>query len=155
MRTEKIMKLIENLPNGRFFRMKYLSEVPVKEAYRKKGVAIFKIVETTTRTGIRYEKIKGVTLNESSTSRTTSNNWEWVIKNKIKYNTNTKKNYFVIAPIKEGANTKSYYIASIEGIPEVITDGTELKEYIIDSYWTKELNRPINTISLDHVLAIM
>ena len=60
MKTETIVKQIQELPNGRFFRMKYLTKLPVKAEYSKQGVVILKIVETTARTGVAYNKIKSV-----------------------------------------------------------------------------------------------
>lgn len=154
MKTENIVKQIEDIPNGRFFRMKYLTKLPVKAEYSKQGVVILKIVETTARTGVAYNKIKAVI--EKMTGKTREekeNNWEWIIHNKIKYNTNTKKSYFVIAPIKKGSNTDRIYILSERNNVRVVTED-EIKDYVNDSYWSEKEKPAVQNITLENVLTI-
>lgn len=154
MKTESIVKQIEELPNGRFFRMKYLTKLPVKAEYSKQGVVILKIVETTARTGVAYNKIKSVI--EKMTGKTKEekeSNWEWIIPNKIKYNTNTKKSYFVIAPIKKGSNTDKIYILSERNNVRVVAED-EIKNYVNDSYWVDKEKPAVQNITLENVLTI-
>lgn len=154
MKTENIVKQIEELPNGRFFRMKYLTKLPVKAEYSKQGVVILKIVETTARTGVAYNKIKAVI--EKMTGKTKEekeNNWEWIIHNKIKYNTNTKKSYFVIAPIKKGSNTDRIYILSERNNVRVVAED-EIRSYVNDSYWSDKEKPSVQNITLENVLTI-
>ena len=154
MKTENIVKQIEEIPNGRFFRMKYLTKLPVKAEYSKQGVVILKIVETTARTGVAYNKIKSVI--EKMTGKTREekeNNWEWIIHNKIKYNTNTKKSYFVIAPIKKGSNTDRIYILSERNNVRVVAED-EIKDYVNDSYWSDKEKPAVQNITLENVLTI-
>lgn len=154
MKTENIVKQIEDIPRGRFFRMKYLTKLPVKAEYSKQGVVILKIVETTARTGVAYNKIKSVI--EKMTGKTKEekeNNWEWIIHNKIKYNTNTKKSYFVIAPIKKGSNTDRIYILSERNNVRVVTEN-EIRNYVNDSYWSEKEKPAVQNITLENVLTI-
>lgn len=154
MKTENIVKQIEDIPRGRFFRMKYLTKLPVKAEYSKQGVVILKIVETTARTGVAYNKIKSVI--EKMTGKTKEekeNNWEWIVHNKIKYNTNTKKSYFVIAPIKKGSNTDRIYILSERNNVRVVTED-EIKDYVNDSYWSDKEKPAVQNITLENVLTI-
>lgn len=154
MKTENIVKQIEDIPKGRFFRMKYLTKLPVKAEYSKQGVVILKIVETTARTGVAYNKIKSVI--EKMTGKTKEekeNNWEWIVHNKIKYNTNTKKSYFVIAPIKKGSNTDRIYILSERNNVRVVTED-EIRDYVNDSYWIDKEKPAVQNITLENVLTI-
>ena len=154
MKTENIIKQIEDIPKGRFFRVKYLTKLPVKAEYSKQGVVILKIVETTARTGVAYNKIKSVI--EKMTGKTKEekeNNWEWIIHNKIKYNTNTKKSYFVIAPIKKGSNTDRIYILSERNNVRVVTED-EIRNYVNDSYWSEKEKPAVQNITLENVLTI-
>jgi len=87
MKTETIIEKIKSIPGGRFFRVRYISKVKMAADALKEGITIFKIVDTTTRTGVKYKNIEGVTLSENYTPKET--NWEWVVKDRIKHNTKT------------------------------------------------------------------
>ena len=57
----------------------------------------------------------------------------------------------VTAPTK-GSNVKStYLLCDSEGC--AIRNEEEIKEYIIDSYWRRDI-RPINTININNILLI-
>lgn len=154
MKTETLIKTISEIPGGRFFRVRYMSKMPVKAKYEREGVSVIKLVGITARTGVAYHKIEAVakTLNEDY-QPPKETNWTWTVKDRIKYNRNTKKQYLVIAPVSKGSNTKSQYMLSDKNGNRIV-DKEEIREYIIDSYWNKEPNRPINTIALDNVLSI-
>ncbi len=153
MKHETLVKTITEIPGGRFFRMRYLSHMPVKAEYAKQGVAVVKVVDLTARTGIKYANIEGVTLSESTGNSTRENNWEWVVPNRIKHNTNTGKDYMVIAPTKQGCNAKSSYLLSTKDGNTVVSK-EEIMDYVIDSHWKKDANRPIRTIALENILSI-
>ena len=61
MKTEQIIKKIKSIPGGRFFRVRYISKVKMAADAEQEGISIFKIVDTTTRTGVKYNNIEGVT----------------------------------------------------------------------------------------------
>lgn len=153
--NNKLNKFISDIPGGRFFRLRYISHLPVKAEFEKQGFAIFKIVNITARTGVKYTNIKGVELSDKTKSGENNgmNNWEWIIPNKIKYNSNTDKEYLVIAPIKDGSNAKSTYILSTPTETKVCSK-EDIENYIIKSHWTKENNRPINMINTENILCV-
>jgi len=156
MKTEDIVKQIEELPNGRFFRMKYLTKLPVKAEFANEGTVIMKIVETTCRTGVSYGKIKSVIAKMTGRDREESaktNNWEWTVHNKIKFNNQTKKSYFVVAPIKKGANTTKTYILSQRDVVRIVAED-EIKDYVRDSYWTEKEHPAVMNITLENILTI-
>ena len=153
MKTEAIIKKIKEIPAGRFFRVRYISKVKVKAEYEKVGVTIFKIVDTTTRTGVKYQNIEGVKLNDYPAEYTPKKtNWEWVVKDRIKHNTNTGKDYLVIAPIGKGSNARLEYILTNDDGSFVRTK-EEIEEYVTKSYW-KDEKPAIMNVTLENVLLV-
>ena len=156
MKTEAIIKKIEEIPAGRFFRVRYTTKVKLKAEYEKKGYSILKIVDTTTRTGVKYQNISGVELKdnfEEKQPKTTT--WEWVVKDRIKHNTTTGKDYLVIAPISKGSNTvKSYVLTTPEGVSNTIPECDVRSTYTTPSYW-RDGNKPaVMNVTLENVLMV-
>lgn len=145
-------KKLCSIPGGRFFRLRYASNVPLAAAYKKAGYTMQKVVDTTTRTGVQYGHIAGVVLNDDNSTK--ANNFEWVVHNRIKHNTNTGKNYAVVAPISDGNNTKvTYILTEPNGTSHSITRD-EAKQYTTPSYW-KDGNKPaVMTIDLNNIQRI-
>lgn len=154
MKTEAIIKMVSEIPAGRFFRVRYLSKVRIKSDYEKQGYSLFKLVDTTTRTGVKYKNIKGVKINEHPEEYTPkTSNWEWVIKNRIKHNTKTGKDYLVVAPINRGNNTiTTYVLTTPEGVTNTI-DKAAAEIYAVPSYW-KEEKPAIMNITLENILLV-
>ena len=152
MKTEAIIKRVSEIPAGRFFRVRYITKVKVKAEYEKQGISIFKIVDTTTRTGVKYSSlIDKHKLNEYPATEKT-NNWEWVVKDRIKHNTKTGKDYLVIAPIEKGSNTKvEYVITDNEG--SAVRTKEEIKCYVIPSYWKTDKPTIMN-VTLENILLV-
>ena len=87
-----------------------------------------------------------------------ANNYEWVIQNKVKYDTNTDKDYLVLANFNRGHHTKTKYIVygSIVG---TLDCGDELPTGYKNMVQTYYLNREdskseIRTIAFENILAI-
>lgn len=155
MKTEQIIKKIESIPGGRFFRVRYVTKVPLAASAETAGISIIKIVDTTTRTGIKYSNIEGVDLSSESENKTSrTNNWEWVIKNRIKHNTKTGKDYLVIAPIKRGSHTVTTYVKIDEDGTTKIIDDDVVKTYTTSSYWRKDKKPSIMNVTLENVLLV-
>lgn len=109
-----MIETIAKIPSGRMFRLSYHTEVELNKEAKAKGIKIVKYVETTTRTGIAYKNIASVIEKikekiDTPNKKTTTNNWEYIIDNKVKHNTNTNCDYLCVANIKKGANTKVKY----------------------------------------------
>lgn len=159
MEHNKIIEALESIPAGRFFRISYSSELPVKAAHKKAGVSVIKVVETTVRTGVSYNNIGAVkeykATHEPKRTTPVENNWEWVIKDKVKYNSKTDKTYAVIALVNGGHNTKSHYIVTdTNGTREVEHDALD-RSLIIDSYWNKgDYVDAVRTIAFNNIIDI-
>ena len=154
MKTEQIIKKLEAIPAGRFFRIRYTTNVKLAAEYANQGYSIMKIVDTTTRTGVKYQNIEGVTPAKSNTKER-ANNWEWVVKDRIKHNTKTGKDYVVIAPISKGSNTKrSYVLTTPEGVTNTVNEEV-VRSYTTPSYWKDNSTKPsVVTVTLDNVLMV-
>lgn len=156
MKTEAIIKRVSEIPAGRFFRVRYTTKVKLKAEYEKQGYSILKIVDTTTRTGVKYKNIAGVKLNDYPDEyEPKKTNWEWVVKDRIKHNTKTGKDYLVIAPISKGSNTvKSYVLTTPSGVSNTIPECDVKNTYTVESYW-KNGNKPaVMNVTLENVLLV-
>ena len=154
MKTEAIIKKIAEIPAGRFFRVRYTTKVKLKAEYEKRGYTILKIVDTTTRTGVKYSSlIDNHKMNEFPASERT-HNWEWVVKDRIKHNINSGKDYLVLAPINKGSNSVvSYILTTPEGTSVCILEKDVKDTYSIPSYW-RDTKPTIVNVTLDNVLMI-
>lgn len=160
---EQILKTVEAIPNGRIARVTYKTELPVKAEFKKQGYVVTKLVETTGRFGVQYHHIASVIARKAeegfkeAVKRT--NNYVWVINNKVKHNTVTDKDYIVLASFNGGHHTKSKYIVSYLGKDTVYSDHefkySDNKNLVIDSYWKPSKNAgEVKNISFENVLAI-
>ena len=157
-KTQTLLNQIEKIPGGRLFRVRYMSKVTTDAASKKAGISIMKIVNTTVRTGVRYTAIEGVELSEKTKTAIAEgkeSNWEWILPNRVKYNKNTGKMYFVVAPLNKGHHTKSTYILTDGDGKSTIIDKETAMKYTVKSYWKDEEKKPtIFNITLDNVLLI-
>ena len=154
MKTEAIIKRVSEIPAGRFFRVRYITKVKLKAEYEKQGYSILKIVDTTTRTGVKYQNIAGVELKDKfEDKQPKTNNWEWVVKDRIKHNTKTGKDYLVIAPSSKGSNTvKSYILTIPEGVSNTIPECDVKNTYAVPSYWKDGEKPAVMNVTLENVL---
>lgn len=152
MKIDQMLKEIEKIPAGQFFRVRYVAHPTIKAAYRKEGISIIKIVDITSRTGVSYGSVMDPANFKDNTEVVKENNWEWKIPNKVKFNTHTMRAHLVLAPISKGSHAKATYVlSSREGT--MIIDEEQAREYIIDSYFKKEPGKVI-TVGLDNILCL-
>lgn len=165
MRTlnrEQIYDATNNVKNGTIARVTYKTEVPLKAEYKKQGYKMIKITETSARFGVNYGHIASVmnrkaNENEKETTQR-ANNYEWVIKNKIKHNSKTNKEYLVVANFNKGHHTKSKYIlygTSVGTLDMGDVIDSHYSHLIIDSYYKNHSSASeIKTISFENILRI-
>ena len=126
-----LKKILDTIHPGSFFRIQYSVEVPLKAEYKKQGYKIIKTVSTTSRTGVRYMKINGVTPSGKKSDKLS--NWSWEKKNYISYNSNTGKYYLNLYPMSFNTYSKVTYKAYLNG-EELQSFSTNM---ILPSYITK------------------
>lgn len=159
MTHNEIMGILNRIPAGRFFRMKYSSEMKVKAEHKKKGISVTKVTETTVRTGVAYANISAVAeykaTHEPKRSKPATNNWEWVSPNRVKYNTNTKKTYAVVATVPNGSNSDVYYIVTDANGSRMVTPDELDKSLMQDSAWgSGSYPNSVRTIAFDNIIEI-
>lgn len=160
LNREQIIEATNGVRNGTIARVMYKSELPLKAEFKKQGYKLIKITETSARFGVNYGHISSV-MERNDTGYEPSNrtnNYEWVIPNKVKHNSKTDKDYLVLANFNKGHNTKSKYIlyGSMAGTlnmgPSIDPGYTHL---VIDSYYKKSSTPcEVKTISFENILRI-
>ena len=82
-------------------------------------------------------------------------NWEWVVKDRIKHNTKTGKDYLVIAPISRGSNTvKSYVLTTPSGVSNTIPECDVKNTYTVPSYWRDSEKPAVMNVTLENILLV-
>ena len=144
-----IREIIESIPNGRFFRITYRSELPIKAEYQKKGVSSVKYVTTTSRTGVKYTNIEGVVPSENPSK----SNYFWLVRNKIAQHLYNKTEYVQLAPIGKGSNRKTVYmIHDNDGCRNIREN--EVGKYVIPSYFSQKEAPKIIRVKLKNVIEV-
>ncbi|MBO5712322.1 MAG: hypothetical protein J6R47_05725 [Acholeplasmatales bacterium] len=147
---EDIYDAVTSLPNGRFFKICYRTEMPLKAEYKNQGYKVYKYTYRITRTGVSYNNLKKVRASGKEFSR--ASNTKWLIKNKIKTNVTTGKDYIVIATMaKNEYKEYSYVIIYPDGIEK--RKSSAPADMIIPSYFEKK-NGAVRNINLDNVVFI-
>lgn len=154
----KLTEQLSKIKNGTFMSVEYKSSLPVKSEYKKQGVEITKYSKIVVRTGVAYSNLKSVierrakeTATDAQPKVQRTNNFSWVIENRIKFNSNTNKEYVALAVVpKMRAISSRYEVKTADGI--VSCDSFD-KNLVIDSYWTDK-NVDILTIATDNILSI-
>ena len=158
--NEEIMTAISSVRGGSIARIAYMTQVPLKAEFKKQGYELTKVVETSVRCGVNYNKIASVIARKSAADyvpSTRKNNYEWVIRNRVKHNTNTDKDYIVVASLPTGHHTKVKYILDgtfVGTIDMGDSIDSHYKELVIDSYFKESPPSEIKTIAFDNILMI-
>ena len=162
---EDILNEAAKVKPGTITRVGYRTFLPVKAAYKKQHVEIMKIVETSIRLGVSYSKIASVIARRAEEGMkeaiARTNNYEWVLDNKVCFNTKTGKYYLYAASLNGGHHTRTHYMVKhASGMIESMT-AEEFKksayatEYVIPSYWKGNGDVPeIRNISFDNIYRI-
>ena len=156
--SNQIIDTTKSIINGRMSRISYRSEMPIKAEFKKRGISITKITDTTARFGIKYENIHTVAERRAEGTilpeKAHTNNYSWVIENKISYNSNTNKMYVRATSLPHGANSKYKYILVKDGT-EIITDSLndEMKNFVVNSYWNKSPSE-VKNIQFENIVRI-
>lgn len=161
---ENLIEAVSKIGNGRICRIGYRTELPVAAEYKKQGLRITKITERSVRVGVKYDHIKSVIerLNGIEKSKVISNNYIWIVPNKVKFNNKTQQYYLQVANVNKNHRTHNkYFIVWPEKNIYCFTDDIEDSPYkncIINSYFTKKeapvSGGEIQTISFKNIYKI-
>ena len=149
---------LEGVHSGSFFRIGYITELPLKAAYSKEGWRILKLTESTVRTGINYRRIQSVIEDRESRSevvRSRKNNVIPVQPNRIYKNVETNQMYLRVFPTKKGTNKNvTYTLVTPARSQYTFNDLDEdMREMVRDSYFTQK-SRPIATLKIDNIYKV-
>lgn len=158
MTTNNIETKIAKLHGGSFVRVAYKSDLPLKAEYKNKGCIITKVTEKTCRFGVNYFHIETVKQKREKNGepKPITNNYEWIIPNRVCYNTKTGKKYIAIANFKNSA-IKTKYIITDEKLNVKTVDKLNdiAKDMVIASYFSDKKEIPeVQKICMDNVLSI-
>lgn len=166
LERDVIINEAQKVKPGTITRICYKIELPVKAEFKHQGYKMFKVVETSARLGVNYHKIASVIARKAEEGMKEAikrtNNYEWVLKNKVRHNTSTGKDYLYVASFNKGHHTKCYYvIISPEGpdmgwyTPNEFIN-TSYKNYLIPSYWNKHSGpaSEVKNISFENIYRI-
>lgn len=151
-----IEERVRELHGGSFTRVAYKSELPLKADYKKSGCKIEKVTEKTCRLGVAYMNIGKVKESNKESTREVTNNYEWVIPNRVAYNTKTGKKYLAITNYSK-PYVKVKYIITDEKLNVKTVSKLDSKdiEMVIPSYFSSNKETPIvQKVLLENVLSV-
>lgn len=165
---ERVMKALSEIKNGTFFRIQYLSDVPVaKKVVKEYGydpdlLRIRKVTTVTARTGVKYSNIKAVAEElENRNGKETpkrENNFYWVERNRVKYNTATGKYYLTLATVNQHGNINTMYEVYYDGqyVHYITPEEFLLRHFdkIIQSSYFSKKKTSYYCVSFDHIIDI-
>ena len=158
---EEIIEAVKAVRGGTITRVTYKTEVPIKAEYKRQGYKLVKIVETTARIGVNYGHLPSVIArNEESNNESTqrTNNFEWIVKDRICHNIKTDKDYVALVSFNKGHHTKVKYI--LDGtFVGAIDMGDEIdrlyRHIVLDSYFKKSTNpSEFRRVAFDNIIRI-
>ena len=158
---ESILEATSSIRGGTIARISYCTELPLKAEFKKQGYKIKKYIETSVRIGVNYHNIASVKarkeaaiVNESKPIK--KSNYEWILKNRVKYNTNTEKDYLVVAVLPQHSNDKVKYVIDIPNGSSVsnLAIFDTFANMVLDSYKAKKDDREIRYISFENIITI-
>jgi hypothetical protein len=158
---EEIINAVKAVRGGAITRVTYRTDVPIKAEFKRQGYKLTKIVETSARIGVNYGHLPSVIArNEASNGETTqrTNNYEWIVKDRICHNTKTDKDYVALVSFNKGHHTKVKYI--LDGtFVGAIDMGNEIdkvyRHIVLDSYFKKPATpTEFRRIAFDNIIRI-
>lgn len=167
----RVHEAIKDIRPGQFFRISYRTQIkPSKHRCNELLVDadcfnIYKVVSTTVRTGVAYNKIHSVEKKKekSEQKKPAINNWAWIDRNTCKFNTNTSKFYLCCATVPNGSNYKINYIveSKVPGFKEETIEMSKdtfehsfFNEILNDSDKKSKVPCEYFTVSFENILSI-
>lgn len=154
MELNKVVAIMEEIKNGTLGTVEYKSEVPINKDAKKEGVKIVSWTKKMVRFGAAYKNlIKG---EEPTEKKPRTNNYSWVVINKVAHNNSTEKDYIRVSNINRKTIRRMYALFMNDEIQKVTANVEELANYLQPSYLqNKTYQKPVvQNISLENVVSI-
>lgn len=154
MKLETISRILGGMKKGVFFRIVYCTEVPIKKSFKDRGYKVVKTSSVITRTGVHYPHISGVEIKADGGDKKRANNYEALIPDKLYFNSNTKKNYISIFPVK-GNKAESVYDFFLGGV-KIASRKPEEIDFSDDMFLKKSSHGPVpmQRINVENIVSI-
>lgn len=153
MNTSKASEILSSVKNGTFGVIEYQTELPLNKDAKKAGIKIFCKTKKMVRFGAAYKNL--VSEISSAEVKPRTNNYSWVIENKIAHNSKTEKDYVRISNINRETISREYcmttpssihHFNSLEGM-----EGFFTPSYFNNTNFTKPV---VQNISVENILSI-
>lgn len=159
LKPEQIIDIVNSITNGRIERITYKSEMPLRAENKKAGFRLTKVTAVSARFGIDYDNLPSVIekrANEDYKPREVTNNYEWVVKDKIAHHTKNDNYYVRITHLPEGNNRRNLFILENNGEEQIVDKLTdEMKDLVINSYWNNDKGAPeVQNILFNNIIRI-
>lgn len=150
MKTSKAIEILQNIKNGTFGVVEYETEVPTNKFAKDSGIKIYCKTKKMVRFGAAYKNLVSAT----SEVKPRTNNYTWVVENKVAHNSNTEKDYLRISNINRKTISKSYRFVTPSSI--TYTDSLSgYEEFLRPSTTNSNFTRPVvQNISMENLVSI-
>ena len=158
---DKIVTTAENTNAGQFFSICYKTDMTPYLKEKDKSYKLWKITNTTVRTGVNYGHIEAVKeanakKDNSAPKRKVTNNCTWIIDNKVKFNTSTNKYYLRVATLNSVKKSSSYIIERFDETGSRVEILTNVPKSIVEQILKDSKSNPsaIKDISFENIIRI-
>jgi len=154
MTTEKAIEIMTAIKNGTLGTVEYETSIPVNKDWKKSGVKIFCKTKKMVRFGADYKNLVKEVASADVKPRT--NNYSWVIDNKVSHNSSTDKDYVRVSNIKRKTISRLYKVVFADGSVGIHTSLSDLEAFLQPSYMkNSDVTKPVvQNISVDNIIAI-
>ena len=160
MTNEAVISAVKSIHGGSMARITYFSEMPMKAVHKRNGYVIYKVVSTTARFGVNYSNIGSVVSLRNAPDYVApakrENNNEWVVVNRVSYNSKTGKTSIRFAPMTKGSNKRVTYV--LESSDRTVVLGNSIpemfKSMVQDSYWNNHSAPVIQSVNINNIIAL-
>ena len=158
-KMNEVVEAIQAIKPGTYQKLGTVTELPVKSEFKRAGIRIEKITERVARFGIDYSNISAV-IQERAARKAAgvepvqrANNNEWLIPNKVSYNTKTGVTCIRAYNAHTSAKPKTKYrIITPEGVIDTDTLSESEKNYVRDSYFSNKTDaHECLSVNIDNV----
>lgn len=159
MNIKQIKETLNKIPNGCFFAINYMTEVPLNATSKALGYKAYKVTRKIVRKGVSYNKMTSVIQRkaENPVRKEYKNPYEVVIPNSLYRHIDKDKYYLQVANSRKGQNTQSYFVVyDSSGAIVLQGNANEIQKacFTIPSYWNKSGEKPeVQKIAIENIMS--
>lgn len=153
MKFETAVEIMKSVKNGTFGVIEYESSLPTNKEAKNAGVKISCKTKKMVRFGADYKNlVKDIA---SAEVKPRTNNYSWVIDNKVAYNSNTDKNYVRVSNINRKTISREYVVSTPSGV-STTPSISGFENFLQPSYLKNNVaSKPVvQNISVENIISI-